>query len=367
MKIAIIRSECSFSKGGAERYAANLCRDLCRMGHQVWVIAEIFAPEIHPDLIHVPVKINRTTSASRTLSFNQNAQAALADLEPDQVIALSRSFPSDAFRVSDPLHCYWMGLRYTGKIRNFIESLNPRHRAILQIERAIMNPANTRLIITNSQLSKTLIGKYYDYPQERIHVIYNGVDFDQFSADRYHRENDQLQFLFVGQDFKRKGLDPVIRAVANLRAAGHDCVLQVIGRDDPTPYKQLATQLGISEFIRFQGPTKTIQDAYRSADLFVFPSLYDPFANVVLEALACGLPTLTTTTNGSSEILTEGENGYVIEGATDHLVADLSDRMQRFCELSPEQRTQMRLSARATAENYPIAKNAEKILSTLCS
>ena len=365
MKIAIIRSECSFTKGGAERYAANLCRDLCRLGHKVWVIAEIFDPSIHPDLIHVPVKVNRTSSATRNRSFNRNAQAALADLDADQVIALSRSFPSDAFRVSDPLHCYWMGLRYPGKIRNFIERLNPRHRAILEIERSIMDPANTRLIITNSQLSKTLIGKYYDYPQNRIHVIYNGVDFDQFSHYPEYRESDTLKFLFVGQDFKRKGLDPVIRALAKVRAAGHDCTLQVIGSDDPAPYRQLASQLGVTESIDFQGPTKVIQNAYRTADLFIFPSLYDPFANVVLESLACGLPALTTTTNGSSEIITEGENGYVIEGATDRLAADLADRMVAFCKLPPAARSEMRTAARATAENYPIAKNAEKIISVL--
>ena len=365
MKIAIIRSECSFTKGGAERYAANLCRDLCRMGHQVWVIAEIFDPSIHPDLIHIPVKVNRSTSASRNQSFNRNAQNAVAKLEVDQVIALSRSFPSDAFRVSDPLHCYWMELRYPTKLRGMIERMNPRHRAILELERAIIDPENTRLIITNSQLSKTLIEKYYPYPQDRIHVIYNGVDFEQFSPHPAYQEGKKLQLLFVGQDFKRKGLDPVIRAVAKARAANHDCLLRVIGSDDPTPYQQLAEQLGIRESVEFQGSTKTIQKAYQSSDLFIFPSLYDPFANVVLESLACGLPALTTTTNGSSEIITEGETGYVIEGATDHLASDLANRIIRFCSLTPSARVTMRQAARVTAEKFPISKNAQSILDTL--
>jgi UDP-glucose:(heptosyl)LPS alpha-1,3-glucosyltransferase len=362
VKIAIIRSECSFSKGGAEHYAANLCR----MGHEVSVIAEFSDPGIHPDLMHIPVKVNRATSASRTRSFNRNAPAALAGIEVDQVTALSRSFPSGAFRVSDPLHCYWIELRYTGKIRNILERMRPRHRSILRIEKAIMDPANTRLVTTNSLLAKKLIGKYYDYPQDRINVIYNGVDFGQFSPDPDYREGKRLEFLFVGQDFKRKGLDPVIRALSQVLSAGHQCLLSVIGRDDPAPYRQLAAQVGVSLSIRFQGPTHAIQDAYRSCDSFVFPSLYDPFANVVLEALACGLPALTTTTNGSSEIITEGENGYVIEGATDHLVADLAPRMVGFCELPPEQRARMRVAARIAAEAYPIEKNAQKIISTLC-
>ncbi|MFT6180158.1 MAG: UDP-glucose:(heptosyl)LPS alpha-1,3-glucosyltransferase [Paracoccaceae bacterium] len=367
MKFAIIRSECSYSKGGAERYAANLCRQLCVMGHQVWVLAEIFDPEIHPGIIHIPIRVNRTTSATRNHSFNDNAQRAVKELEIDQVIALSRSYPSDAFRVSDPLHCYWMGLRYPGKIRNFIERLNPRHRAILKLERAIMNPKNTRIIVTNSQLSKTLIEEYYDYPKERIHVIYNGVDHAQFAPSPVYQEAEELKFLFVGQDFKRKGLDPVIRAFATTYKAGHPCRLRVIGRDEPAPYRELAKQLGVADLIDFEGPTRAIQNAYQSADLFVFPSLYDPFANVVLESLACGLPALTTTTNGSSEIITENKNGYVVEGATDHLAADLADRMISFCQLSPENRKAMREASRTTAEKYSVAHNAETFVEKLTS
>jgi len=80
MKLAIIRSECSFTKGGAERYAANLCRELCDMGHEVWVLAEIFDTSIHPDLKHIPIKVNRISSSTRNKSFNRNAQLAANEL-----------------------------------------------------------------------------------------------------------------------------------------------------------------------------------------------------------------------------------------------------------------------------------------------
>ena len=102
--------------------------------------------------------------------------------------------------------------------------------------------------------------------------------------------------------------------------------LRVIGRDNPaSPLSGHRRNDSASvTSLHFEGPTRQIQDAYRAADLFVFPSLYDPFANVVLESLACGLPAITTTTNGSSEIITEGEDGYVIEGATDHLATDIA-------------------------------------------
>lgn len=362
MKIAVIRSECSYTKGGAERYAANLCRELCHMGHEVWVIAEIFDHSIHPDLKHIPIKVNRLTSSLRNKSFNRNAQKAAKLLNADATLALSRSFPSDAFRVSDPLHCFWMNIRYPGKFHRLIQSLNPRHRTILQLERAILDPANTRMIITNSELSKRIIAEYYPYPQERIHVIYNGVDLEQFTACTELRQGQDIELLFVGQDFKRKGLAPVIEALAILIKEGYPCHLRVIGSDSPTPYQQQAAQLGIENKITFEGPTRKIQNAYRAADLFVFPSLYDPFANVVLESLACGLPALTTTTNGSSEIITETKNGYVIEGATDHLAADIAERASQFCDLTPAQRQQMRIDSREAAEGYTIHHNAEKFV-----
>lgn len=367
MKIAIIRSEISYTKGGAERYAANLCRELCNQGHQVWVLAEIFAKDIHPDLVHIPITVNRISSSQRTNSFNKNAQNALQNLKVDAVIALSRSYPSDAFRVSDPLHRFWMTIRYPSKIHRFIQSLNPRHRAILKMERSILDPRNTRMIITNSQLSKTLIAQHYHYPAERIHVIYNGVDHSQFTANTSLRSNTEINLLFVGQDFKRKGLAPVIDALAMVRNAGHQCTLRVIGRDNPAPYQAQAAKLGLAEHITFEGPTRAIQDAYRAADLFIFPSLYDPFANVVLEALACGLPVVTTTTNGSSEIICEGKTGYVIEYNPDRLAKDIAERTIAFCQLSPTARQQMRIAARATAETYTIQANASALIEKLIS
>jgi UDP-glucose:(heptosyl)LPS alpha-1,3-glucosyltransferase len=362
MKIAVIRQECSFRKGGAERYAANLCRELVEMGHQVWVLAEAFEPSIHPDLVHVPVGVNHITSASRSNSFHRNSQQALAGLDVDAVLALSRSHPSHAFRVSDPLHRFWMKIRYPGKLHRFLQTLNPRHRAILNLENHILNPANTRRIITNSQLSKTLIREYYDYPAERIHVIYNGVDFQQFhpAADRAP-SGSAIQLLFVGQDFKRKGLGAVIDALATVQSAGITPALRVIGRDDPAPFRAQAARLGLTSHITFEGASGTIQRAYQQADLFVFPTLYDPFANVCLEALACGLPVLTTTTNGASEIITEGVDGYVVDGDATRLARCLAEKIADFCQLAPARRDEMRADAFRGAVRHTVRANAEAV------
>ena len=365
MKIAVIRSECSYGKGGAERYAANLCRELATMGHQVWVLAEKFDPAIHPALIHVPVAVNRATSWSRNRSFHENSQRALARLEVDAVLALSRSFPSDAFRVSDPLHRFWMELRYPGRLNRFFQSLNPRHRAILELEKAIIDPRNTRMIITNSQLSKQVIRNLYDYPEDCIHVIYNGVDLEKFQPAARAKQDGPLQLLFVGQDFKRKGLAEVIDALAKIRAAGIEAKLRVVGRDKPDRYRARAEALGVAHHVMFEPPSGSIEKIYQQADLLVFPSLYDPFANVCLEALACGLPVITTTTNGSSEILTEGEEGYVIDGRDGGLAEAIAGKIMAFHALTAEARAGMKLHARSKAERFTVRANAERLVDRL--
>jgi len=365
MKIAVIRMECSYRKGGAERYAANLCKTLAEAGHHVWVLAETFDPAIHPAIIHIPIKVNHATSSSCGKSFHENSQKALSGLDADAVLALSRSFPADAFRVSDPLHRFWMKIRYPGKIHRFIQELNPRHRTILSLESAILDPANTRWIITNSQLSKDLIREYYTVPAERIQVIYNGVDLTQFQpASARPKSDEAVRLLFVGQDFKRKGLAAVIDALAGVRSAGFTCQLRVIGRDNPAPYRKQAARLGIAEQVTFEGASQKIQTAYQAADLFVFPTLYDPFANVCLEALACGLPVLTTTTNGASEIITEGEDGYVIDPSA-ALAQRITETIVKFHQLPPDQRDAMRENARSKATRFTTNANAAAVADLL--
>jgi UDP-glucose:(heptosyl)LPS alpha-1,3-glucosyltransferase len=368
MRIAIIRKECSFRMGGAERYAANLARALCELGHEVLMLAARCDDDVHPALVHVPVKVDRRTSWTKNLSFNHNSRQALGGLRADAVLALSRSFPADAFRVSDPLHDYWMGIRYPGKIHRFLQTLNPRHRAILALEKGIFNPANTRFVITNSQLSKTLIPLSHPFPAERIHVIYNGVDLARFKPPDEPpapAADGSARLLFVGQDFKRKGLAPLIRSLAEVKRLGHRFTLRVVGRDDARPYRKLAASLGMSDAVSFEGATTSIQQIYQSADLFVFPSLYDPFANVCLESLACGLPVLTTTTNGSSEVITAGEDGFIVDGAETGLAQALAGPIACFCTLSPARRAAMRARARATAERFTTEDNARRVAELL--
>lgn len=366
MRIAIIRKECTFFRGGAERYCANLCRTMSQMGHKVFVLSRECDSDIHPSITHVPVAVNTLSSSTKNRSFHLNSQKALKKLKVDRVYALSRSYPADAFRVSDPLHRFWMDIRYPGRIENFLQKINPRHRTILDLERGIFHADNTKLIITNSRLTKNQVIKLYPFPEERIHVVYNGVDLKKFSPriSKANSNNTHIRLLFVAMDFKRKGLEHIVKALARLKQKAITCSLQVVGRDKTRPYKKKAAKLGVADLLEFVGPSKNVEDYYRTADLLVFPTRYDPFANVCLEALACGLPVVTTSANGAAEIIDEGFTGYILNG-NQPLSEQIVDKVKEFKRLSPNARYEMARQARERAEEFTILNNVQKTVELL--
>ena len=364
MRFAVIRKECTFYKGGAERYCANFCRMLAEKGHKVFILAKECDKDINPSITHIPVSVNNFTSSTKNLSFHRNCQQALKILSVDKVYALSRTYPSDGFRVSDPLHLLWMDIRYPGRIANFIQKINPRHKTILKLESRIFNPEHTKVVITNSRLAKKQVCRVYSFPEERVYVIYNGVDLKKFSpsmSSMPHKKNVPVQLLFVAMDFKRKGLAHIINALALLKAESVGCCLKVVGRGKTGPYKKQAKKLGVAGLIEFAGPSGEVETFYRAADLLVFPTMYDPFANVCLEALACGLPVITTTNNGAAEVINEGSTGYIIDSEKP-VPMQIARKVMQFESMPLRERENMARLARAGAEEFTITGNVEKTI-----
>jgi len=148
----------------------------------------------------------------------------------------------------------------------------------------------------------------FAYSQERVAVIPNGYDLpcDDLPVDRAETRglnripSDHAMILFAGSGWERKGLRFAVNAVKRMR----NVTLVVAGK---------GTWRGpIPENFRLIGPVKNVRDLYAAADVFVAPTIYDPFSNSCLEALAAGLPIVTTDANGFSEILTDGIHGSII-------------------------------------------------------
>jgi UDP-glucose:(heptosyl)LPS alpha-1,3-glucosyltransferase len=150
----------------------------------------------------------------------------------------------------------------------------------------------------------------------RLATLFNAVDlarFDPVKAAPADVRRDAVVGLMVAQDFERKGLREAISALARVK----DCAiaLEVVGKPDPGPYVELARSLGVEASVQFMGPQRDVFAFYAAADFFVLPTRHDPCSLVVLEALAMGVPVISTRQNGACEIMTSGEHGFVLESA----------------------------------------------------
>jgi len=312
-------------KGGSERRAYQLTRGLVEAGHDV----EVFAASVED--LDLDIKVNIVPmsggpSFMKVASFTRNVRAMLAgrpdiDITHNQI----RPFTDGVVTVGGGCHAEYLR-EYGGAFR----SLNPLHRVVLRLEREMYRPGGCRAVITNSEFSKAGILRHYPMPPERVFVAYNGVDLDKFNPNNAAVNKiktrsrlgltDEPVALFLGNGFGRKGLDTVIRALAIVKGMEReirDLRLLIVGKDSPAPYKRLAVKLGVADRLLFVGGVSDPETYCAAADIFVLPTRFDPFSNATLEAMACGMPVITTSKNGVSEVIADGESGFVMRDPDD--------------------------------------------------
>ncbi len=349
MKIAILKKDYSENGGGAERYARQVCRALAKRKHDVFVYSQTFSESCPDGINHVKVSKNNFAGCSATAAFHNSVQKVLRRCDYDIVYALSRTYPSDFYRVTESLHCEWMKIRYPR-----YQLYNPRHMGILNLERKIFNPQNSGIIICNSELTRRQVILNFSFPEERIKVVRNGVDHQEFMPanefekgeirKRLELPEDKFIVFFAASDFRIKGLANALKAVSMLPAPiKSKTLLLIAGGGSVCEYRRLADSLKVSGNLFFAGRIAKVRDYYVSSDILIHPTLYEPFANVCLEALACGLPVLTTRTNGASELIKEGENGFTVTSASDE--DEMAGLLAKFAELSSDARAKFSIRA----------------------
>ena len=357
LKIAFIRRRVDSAGGGAEKVAAKFIEEFTRRGHRI----TFFGEEIRNFPDGLPCRWEKVSKRglafSPTVRFHRQVQRLLGKRRNqfDIIYSMCRTFPADVFRVTEQLHIEWLRRNYS-----LLAQFNPRHRGILNLERRCFIPENVRTVVTNSRLVMRQVIDHYEFPPERIRVVPNGVDRDKYYPVSSEREKnalrralnwpeDKIILLFAAVDFKTKRLDLALTALAGLEESRRRQVLvAAVGGDEPSPYREQAERMGIS--ITFPGRSTCMRQFYAAADLLYYPSPYEPFANVCLEAAACGLPVLTTALNGSSELVEHDRGGYVI----DNIEADAQIRaaLNDFLELTPEARLTMGKTIQAAGEPY---------------
>ncbi|MBM4349503.1 MAG: glycosyltransferase family 4 protein [Deltaproteobacteria bacterium] len=333
MRFATAIPNFSRSKGGAERYLVDLCARMAEEGHEVHVYAERWEEEIPGISLH-RVKTIPFPKSLRLLSFAIKATREIKKGNYDVTLGVGNTLEADVIQPHGGVHWawFWRSLQAYGNplvwlIKFFGRVLSPKQWAQGYIESIPYKKKSFKKIIAISDMVKRDMIRWYKVPEDRIVVIYNGVDTERFHPrNRQYRDEirrklsigDEFVMLFVSNNFRMKGLVFLMKALADLKKEGAPPFkLLVLGRDRKAPYLCLAKKINISEEMVFAGSTNEPEKYYGATDLFIHPAFYDAFSLTVLEALASGLPVITTSSTGASEVLNHGKDGFVIRSIRD--------------------------------------------------
>ena len=359
----------SKEKGGAERYLIDLCARMASEDFEVHVYAEHWDEENLGIHFH-QVRTIRFPKSLRLLSFAVRATREMMNGHFDVTLGVGNTLGSDVLQPHGGVHWawFWRSLRaydhpFLWLIKFLGRVLSPKQWIQGYIENAPYKKKKLCKIIAISDMVKQDIMQWYGIPENQIEVVYNGVDTERFHPrNRQYREEirrrhgirDEFVILFVSNNFRMKGLGHLIKALAEIKKEDHPPVkLLVLGRDRRGPYLRLAEKMGISEEVVFAGSTDEPEKYYGAADLLIHPTFYDACSLTVLEALASGLPVITTASNGASGVITSSQGGFVISDPRDE--KNLSQKLLFF--FSREVRGEVSIAARKLAEHYSLEKN----------
>ena len=377
MKIALVRARYN-PYGGAERFAARAMAALADAADddaadapevsvlaRRWSGVEAGGPAVR--LIRCdPFYLG---SVWRDASFAAAVRRRVSDESFDLVQSHERIVGLPIYRAGDGVHAAWLERRAAagGRGTRVAIALNPHHAYLVRTERAMFEDAALKAVICNSELVRREIAERFAIDRAKLVLIRNGVDLARFSPaaagplrDAARADlgvaRDTTVFVMVGSGFERKGVGRAVDALARC----DDAVLVVVGDDKRrSDYERLAARAGLQRRVRFAGAVDDPLPYYAIADALLAPTTYDPFPNVALEGLACGLPLITTDACGAAELIDEGVNGWVVPVADD---GALRRAMAAVIDATPTRRTALALAARATAEPHSLAALSQALL-----
>ena len=372
MQVALVRYRYS-PHGGAERYLDALAAGLLEKGSAVKLLASSWEGEGARGIQLERISVFDRPKPLRVCLFSR-AVMDWAMRNPDWLLfSLERVPGAEVYRAGDGCHAEWLLRKRVLRPGIWpVDSVRLLNRAYLFLEKRMFLSPKLRMVIANSFRGREEIVRHYGVSPERIAVIYNGVDTSRYPLDRRREAAQSLRemfgipknvpvYLFVGSGFTRKGVGCLVEASILLARKGVQFRVIVVGKGPQAPYLRKVRTTSVGDLLIFTGPVPDARIYFLGADAFVFPTLYEPFSNACLEAMAAGLPVITTKVNGASEILEEGSTGFLLEDPVD--APTLADRMEAL--LAPDVRREMGEKARNVAEGFPTERNARETLECL--
>ena len=319
--VAIVRQSYR-NDGGAERFVARLIDALNTTDIKLTLLTRNWQDLASSDINVISCNPKYFGRLARDWSFSRAVSVAVRDNSFDLIQTNERIPGCDLYRAGDGVHRVWLShkSRTQGFLGRLHTAMSPYHMYVKSAEKRVFEDPRLQAVICNSAMVKQEIVSHFDISSEKIRVIYNGIDSAAFHPGlrdrraeirrRFNLDQESPVFLFVGSGFHRKGLSVAIRATARIENAR----LAVVGNAKRAAgYRKLAQRLGCANRIDFHGVQKDVSAYYAMADALVLPTLYDPFPNVVLEAMNCALPVVTTHSCGAIDFIRSGENGYLCD------------------------------------------------------
>jgi UDP-glucose:(heptosyl)LPS alpha-1,3-glucosyltransferase len=365
MRIGLAINNFDPKKGGAERYAFDLSTNLVKRGHDVSVFC---ARGVSLQGVTLE-RLNTVTYPRwlRSLSFALSHRRQVKTRNLDVMLGFGNVFEADVYQSHGGVQRVWMEREIASydnprerQLKAFLLKQSLNQKVQEWIQEYPIRTGRYKKIVAISDMIKGHMAHHFGLGEKAFRVVYNGVNTERFRPGGDKKQGDVTKFLFSAGNFRLKGLSPLLLAVGELSKERGDFHLSVLGRGRKERYQQLIETLNISGLITFLGETAGPERVYGESHVCVHPTFYDACSLTTMEAMASGLPTITTRWNGASALVSP-EEGYVLDDARD--VTGLASAMRDV--MDGDRRNRMGKRARLKLEGYTIERNAmemEKIL-----
>ena len=307
-----------FPFGGLQRDFLRIALECQKRGHEIRVYTTSWQGD-QPEGFDIQfLKVNGSSNHGRMVSFQDQVHQALKELPADLLVGFNKMAGLDVYYAADT--CFQEKAKTE---RSWVYRLTPRYRAFVNLEESVFLKGKKTSILALTEHQISSFQKIYKTETERFKLLTPGIERNKHTKNknsirenyrkRLNLKNDDLVLLLVGSSFKTKGLDRAIKTLAHMNATiSQNATLLVCGTDDSKKYLKQAKNLGCDKHVKFLGGRKDIQQLMLAADLLIHPAYTESAGMVLLEAVAAGLPIVTTDICGYAPFVTKSGSGKVI-------------------------------------------------------
>lgn len=380
MRLALNYQRVDPTRGGAETYVVDLCHRLIQEGQEVDLYANAWRDDcLPPEVRKIHVPIEGWTRPGKLWSFAEQSARAMATADHDCTVGFINTWGTDVLIPQGGVHDASLEANskrfQPGLSRQLYllgKKLNPKRSLYRAIEARQYDPSLSTQFVAVSRMVQGHLERFHTVDPDRVHVIPNAINADRLRVDVPHavraefrsklglRPTD-LVALFVGHNYWLKGLQPLLKALAlrqSRNPGARPIHLIACGGGHVEPFARMVQELKLTDTVHLAGFQDDIRPPFWASDFFILPTYYDPCSLVVFEALACGLPVVTTQCNGAGELITQGQEGFVVEhpDAIDELA-------QSFDALvDDEKRGRMSASAQILGREQSFGRHVSRLL-----